>query len=97
MGWRVPLGAGVLVDHEHVAVPAGVTKRRSGHDGERRHPDRPETGPVGGDGEREIDDGRGVGLSGPLIEFAVDLELVRHGGGDELPLLRGDRRCGGLG
>ena len=43
----VPLRAGVLVDDEHVAMPSSVAERGGGHDGQRRHPDRPHTRPIG--------------------------------------------------
>ena len=50
VGWRhevcggIPLGAGVLIDDEHVAMSAGAAKRRGGHDGERRHAHWPDAG-----------------------------------------------------
>ena len=40
----IPLRARVLVDDEHVAMPAGAAKRRGGHDGERRHAHWPDAG-----------------------------------------------------
>jgi hypothetical protein len=58
VGRGVPLGARVLVDHEHVAVPAGAAERGRRHDRQRRHPDRPDAGQIGRDGERQIDQGR---------------------------------------
>ena len=65
----IPLGAGVLVDDEHVAVATGTAKRRGGHDGERRHAHWPDAGMLWRNDERQILDGgcrNASGASGRL-------------------------------
>ena len=69
----IPLGAGVLVDDEHVAVSAGASERRGGHDGERRHAHWPDAGMLWRNDERQILDGGGWHAGG------TSSRLGRHG------------------
>ena len=79
VGWRhevcggIPLRAGVLIDDEHVAMPAGAAKRRGGHDGERRHAHWPDAGMLWRNDERQILDGGGWHAGG------TSSRLGRHG------------------